>query len=70
MAAVRYKAENPTDAAPQANSEAEEEARASKRGEASAKRRSAILGMVNEKLCNWSTKEWNSLNKAYAKFCR
>ena len=70
VAAVRYKEENPTDAEPEAGSEEEEEAQAQKRGEVAAKRRSAILRMVNDKLCSWSDKEWKRLNKAYAKFCK
>jgi len=68
-AAVKYKAEN-DETVSEAGSEEEEEAQATRQGEASSKRRTAILKMVNDKLCNWSDKEWDSLNKAYARYCK
>ncbi len=69
-AAVKYKAEHPVEATPAAATEEEEEAAATKRGQSGAKQRTALLKMVNDKLCNWSDKEWESLNKAYARFCK
>lgn len=68
-AAEKYLEENPPEMS-SANTEEEEEARAQKQRQAGAKRRTAILKMVNEKLCNWSDKEWDGLNKAYARFCK
>lgn len=68
-AAVEYKGENSSKVS-EAKSEEEEEAQATAQKEAGARRRTAILAKVNKKLCKWSPKEWDSLNKAYARFCK
>jgi len=54
----------------QKQDEKQRKAAAEKRSKAEGKRRTATLRMVNARLCNWSEAEWDSLNKAYARFCR
>ena len=69
-AAEKYLAEHEPGRVKSADTEEEEENQASKQSEAAAKRRTAILQMVNKKLCIWSDKEWKTLNRAYARFCK
>ena len=73
----KYKEDNPTafsGSSKEATTEEEEEEQAAKSRARSeryskerAKRDRAVLDLVNGKACNWSDKEWKSLNKAYAR---
>jgi hypothetical protein len=67
--AEKYLDENPNEVVA-AKTEEEEESQARRQKDAVAQRRTAILTRVNKKLCNWSEKEWDSLDRAYARFCK
>ena len=69
-AAEDYEEKHPTKGRKEAETEAEEEAMASKKDKTFQKRRAAICKAVNSELCNWTDKEWEGLNRSYRAFLK